>query len=119
METLGHYINGKAVPGAGSRSLPVYNPATGAQSKQLAVATADEVNAAIEAAAAAFPAWAATPPLRRARVMFKFKDLMESHAGELAEIISSEHGKVQSDALGEVMRGIEVVEFACGIPELL
>ncbi|MBU6418549.1 MAG: CoA-acylating methylmalonate-semialdehyde dehydrogenase [Proteobacteria bacterium] len=119
MQKIGHYINGKAVPGAGSRGLPVYNPATGAQSKELAVATVDEVNAVIEAAAAAYPAWTATPPLRRARVMFKFKDLMEQHAGELAEIISFEHGKVQSDALGEVARGIEVVEFACGIPELL
>ncbi|MDE1895922.1 MAG: aldehyde dehydrogenase family protein, partial [Rhodospirillales bacterium] len=119
MQSLGHYINGKMVPGAGSRSLPVFNPATGKQSKRLAVATPDEVNAAIEAAAAAFPAWAATPPLRRARVMFKFKDLMEQHADELAEMISSEHGKVFSDAKGEVARGIEVIEFACGIPELL
>ncbi|WP_026439783.1 CoA-acylating methylmalonate-semialdehyde dehydrogenase [Acidocella facilis] len=119
MQTLGHFINGKPVPGAGSRSLPVFNPATGAQSKQVAVATKDEVEAAIAAAAAAFPAWAATPPLRRARIMFKFKDLLEAHAKELAELISSEHGKVFSDALGEVTRGVEVVEFACGIPDLL
>ncbi|MGE4480224.1 CoA-acylating methylmalonate-semialdehyde dehydrogenase [Acidocella sp.] len=119
METLGHYINGKPVSGSGPRSLPVFNPATGTQSKQVAVATADEVNAAIAAAAAAYPAWAATPPLRRARVMFKFKDLLEDHADELAELISSEHGKVVSDAKGEVTRGLEVVEFACGIPELL
>ncbi|EKM98470.1 MULTISPECIES: CoA-acylating methylmalonate-semialdehyde dehydrogenase [Acidocella] len=119
MQTLGHFINGKPVPGAGSRSLPVFNPATGAQSKQVAVATKDEVEAAIAAAAAAFPAWAATPPLRRARIMFKFKDLLETHAKELAELISSEHGKVFSDALGEVTRGVEVVEFACGIPDLL
>ncbi|GAN80854.1 CoA-acylating methylmalonate-semialdehyde dehydrogenase [Acidocella aminolytica] len=119
METLGHFINGKAVPGAGTRTLAVFNPATGAQSKQVAVATADEVNSAIEAAAAAFPDWAATPPLRRARVMFRFKDLLEQHADELASLISSEHGKVHSDAKGEVTRGLEVVEFACGIPELL
>ena len=119
METLGHYINGMAVHGAGARMLPVFNPATGVQSRQVAVATPDEVNAAIEAAADAYPAWAATPPLRRARVMFKFKALMEAHADELAEIISAEHGKVFSDARGEVIRGIEVVEFACGIPELL
>ena len=119
MQTLGHYINGKSVPGAGSRSLPVFNPATGAQSKQVAVATRDEADEAIAAAAAAFPAWAATPPLRRARIMFKFKDLLETHAKELAELISSEHGKVFSDALGEVTRGVEVVEFACGIPDLL
>ena len=119
MQTLGHFINGKPVPGAGSRSLPVFNPATGAQSKQVAVATKDEVEAAIAAAAADFPAWAATPPLRRARIMFKFKDLLETHAKELAELISSEHGKVFSDALGEVTRGVEVVEFACGIPDLL
>jgi malonate-semialdehyde dehydrogenase (acetylating)/methylmalonate-semialdehyde dehydrogenase len=119
MQTLGHYINGTAVSGTGPRTLPVFNPATGAQAANLSVATADEVETAIAAARAAFPAWAATPPLRRARVMFRFKDLLEKHADELAVMISNEHGKVISDARGEVTRGIEVVEFACGIPELL
>ena len=119
MKTLGHFINGQAVPGAGSRALPVFNPATGAQSAALSVATPAEIEAALSAASAAFPAWAATPPLRRARVMFRFKDLLERHADELATLISAEHGKVFSDAKGEVTRGIEVVEFACGIPDLL
>jgi malonate-semialdehyde dehydrogenase (acetylating)/methylmalonate-semialdehyde dehydrogenase len=119
MKTLGHYINGAAVAGAGSDYLPVFNPATGAHAANLSVATAGEMEAAITAARAAFPAWAATPPLRRARVMFKFKELLERHAVELAALITAEHGKVASDALGEVTRGLEVVEFACGIPELL
>ncbi|GLR67127.1 methylmalonate-semialdehyde dehydrogenase (acylating) [Acidocella aquatica] len=119
MKILNHYINGAPFTGSGPRTLPVFNPATGAQGAAVSVATPDEVEAAIAAAAAAFPGWAATPPLRRARVMFRFKDLLEQHADELAALISAEHGKVISDARGEVTRGIEVVEFACGIPELL
>lgn len=119
MRKLGHFINGNLVAGSGPRTLPVFNPATGAQSADVCVATSDEVNTAIAAAASAFPAWAATPPLRRARVMFRFKDLLETHADELATLISAEHGKVHSDALGEVTRGIEIVEFSCGIPDLL
>jgi len=119
MPTLGHFINGQNITGAGPRSLPVYNPATGQESKRVAVATVDEVDRALHAAEAAFPAWSSMPPLRRARVMFRFKELLERHAAELAVIVSSEHGKVHSDALGEVTRGLEVVEFACGIPEVL
>ena len=98
---------------------PVYNPATGETARQVSLASADETRAAIRAAHDAFPAWAATAPLQRARVMFRFKALLDAHAGELASIITSEHGKVLSDARGEVLRGTEVVEFACGIPHLL
>lgn len=117
--TLGHFIGGRAVPGASRRSGPVYNPATGETARQVSLATADETRAAIRAARAALPAWAATAPLQRARVMFRFKALLDANVGELASIITSEHGKVLPDARGEVMRGTEVVEFACGIPHLL
>lgn len=118
--TRGHWIDGQAVdPEAGSRSAPVYNPATGEIAREVALASAAQVDAAVRSAAAAFPGWAATPPLRRARVMFKFKELVESNVDELARCIVAEHGKVYSDALGEITRGLEVVEFACGIPQLL
>jgi malonate-semialdehyde dehydrogenase (acetylating)/methylmalonate-semialdehyde dehydrogenase len=98
---------------------PVYNPATGETTRRVSLASADETRAAIRTARAALPAWAAIPPLQRARVMFRFKALLDAHTDELASIITSEHGKVLSDARGEVTRGIEVVEFACGIPHLL
>ena len=97
----------------------VYDPATGGVTARVPLASRDEVGAAVSAAAAAFPAWAATTPLNRARVMFRFKALLESHADEIAAAITAEHGKVLSDARGELTRGIEVVEFACGIPQLL
>jgi malonate-semialdehyde dehydrogenase (acetylating)/methylmalonate-semialdehyde dehydrogenase len=97
----------------------VYNPATGELAGQVALASAAETQAAIVAAHAALPAWSATPPLQRARVLFRFKALLEAHDAELAGIITREHGKVLSDARGEVTRGMEVVEFACGIPHLL
>ena len=119
MKTIGHFINNETVAGTGAERLPVFNPATGAQTGAVAVATAAEIEAAIAAARAAFPAWAATPPLRRARIMFRFKELVEQHKDELAKAITLEHGKVIADAGGEVVRGLEVVEFACGIPELL
>jgi malonate-semialdehyde dehydrogenase (acetylating)/methylmalonate-semialdehyde dehydrogenase len=114
-----HYIGGREVAGRGGRFGDVYNPALGTVSRRVAFASTEEVGDAIAAAQAAFPAWAATPPLRRARVMFKFKELIERDADKLAQLISSEHGKVVSDAKGEVQRGLEVVEFACGIPQLL
>ncbi len=114
-----HYIGGRLVPGASGRTSPVFNPATGTQSGTLALAGAAEVDAAVQAARAAFAGWAATPPLRRARVMYKFKELLEVNADRLAALISAEHGKVHDDALGELTRGMEVVEFACGIPHLL
>ncbi len=117
---LGHYVNGKRVAGAsGGRHGNVYDPALGALRAHVAFADRNETAAAIAAARAAAPAWAATPPLQRARVMFRFKALIEAHRDELARLITLEHGKVLSDAIGEVTRGLEVVEFACGIPQLL
>jgi malonate-semialdehyde dehydrogenase (acetylating)/methylmalonate-semialdehyde dehydrogenase len=116
----GHWIDGAPhAPAAGGRYGEVFNPATGEVARRVALADVATVDAAVRSAAAAAPAWAATPPLRRARVMFKFKELLERHGDELAALIVAEHGKVFSDAQGEVTRGMEVVEFACGIPSLL
>ncbi len=116
--TVGHLIAGRTVAGASGRFSDVYDPATGRVTKQVALANRQEVDAAVAAAAAAFPAWAATPPARRAKVMFRFKQLLEEHADELARLITSEHGKVLSDAMGSLARGIENVDFACAIPQL-
>jgi malonate-semialdehyde dehydrogenase (acetylating)/methylmalonate-semialdehyde dehydrogenase len=118
MNNIGHYIAGKSTPGTSATS-DVFNPATGEITGKVAMGGAAEVNEAVAAAGAAWPAWAATPPLRRARVMFKFKELLEANSKRIAAIITAEHGKVLSDAEGEVQRGLEVVEFACGIPHLL
>jgi len=116
----GHWIDGAVrAPAPGSRQGDVYNPATGERVRRVGLADAATVDEAVRSGAAAFPAWAATPPLRRARVMFRFKELLDRHGDELAAIITAEHGKVFSDAQGEVTRGMEVVEFACGIPSLL
>ncbi len=114
-----HFINGQSVMPTSGRSQPVYNPATGDPVAQVGLATVAEVNAAVAAAAAAAPGWAETAPLKRARVMSKFKELIEKHHDDLAAMITREHGKVFSDAKGEVVRGLEIVEFACGIPQLL
>ena len=114
-----HFINGHAVAGSSGRTAEVYNPATGKVQAQVALASAAEAAQAVSAAQAAFPAWAETPPLQRARVLFRFKELLERHAGEIAAAISAEHGKVLADAHGELTRGLEVVEFACGAPHLL
>ena len=114
-----HFINGQRNPGASARSQAVFNPATGAVTGQVALASEADVDAAVAAAQAAFPAWSDTPPIRRARVMFKFLELLNHHKDALAELITSEHGKVFTDAQGEVSRGIDIVEFACGMPQLL
>jgi malonate-semialdehyde dehydrogenase (acetylating)/methylmalonate-semialdehyde dehydrogenase len=119
IKDIPHWIDGREVAGASGRFAEVYDPALGQASGRVGFASTEEVGAAVAAAQAAFPAWAATPPLRRARVMFKFKELIERDLDQLARAISSEHGKVVSDARGEVTRGLEVVEFACGIPHLL
>jgi malonate-semialdehyde dehydrogenase (acetylating) / methylmalonate-semialdehyde dehydrogenase len=119
MTTVNHFINGKSVAGTSGRFADVFNPATGERTARVALAEPGEVDAAVQAAAKAFPDWAATPPLSRARVLFRFRELLERHADELSAIITSEHGKVLSDARGEITRGTEVVEFACGIPQLL
>ncbi|MBX3626698.1 MAG: CoA-acylating methylmalonate-semialdehyde dehydrogenase [Rhizobacter sp.] len=116
---VGHFIHGEPVAGSSGRRQAVYNPATGRVARQLTLASVDEVNAAVASAQAAFPAWADTPPLRRARVMFKFLELMNQHRDTLAAMITAEHGKVFTDAQGEVSRGIDIIEFACGIPQLL
>ena len=118
-KTLSHYINGREQDGNSGRHSAGYNPATGAVISQVPLASAEEVDLAVQAAQRAFVGWSATTPLRRARVLFKFKELIEANADRLAALISSEHGKVHDDALGEVTRGLEVVEFACGIPHLL
>jgi len=117
--TIGHYIQGHVTTGTSTREQPVTNPATGAVSGQVRLANAQDVHAAVAAAQAAFPAWADLPPLRRARILFKFLDLLNQHRDDLARMITAEHGKVFTDAQGEVTRGIEIVEFATGIPQLL
>ncbi len=116
---IGHYINGAPVTGQGQRTQSVTNPATGKVTGKVALADKEDVNTAVAAAQAAFPAWADAPPLRRARVMFKFLELLHQHKDALAHAITAEHGKVFTDAQGEVARGIDIVEFATGIPQLL
>nr|WP_286130881.1 CoA-acylating methylmalonate-semialdehyde dehydrogenase [Azoarcus sp. CIB] len=118
METLGHYIAGARVTDD-NRTQPVFNPALGHAVRQVAMASKATVEQAIAAAAAAFPAWRKTPPLKRARVLFKFKELLERNADRVVAAIVEEHGKVWEDAHGELARGIEVVEYACGAPEFL
>ena len=117
-ETVQHYVGGEIRDGTGGRFGDIFNPATGETTKQVSFATADEVAEAIGVAEEAFQSWSRTPALRRARVMFRFKELLDKHHDELARIITDEHGKIVSDAHGEVTRGLEVVEFACGIPHL-
>ncbi|MBK7144209.1 MAG: CoA-acylating methylmalonate-semialdehyde dehydrogenase [Xanthomonadales bacterium] len=114
-----HFINGQRVNGVGERTSPVFNPATGQQTGVLGLAAQADVEAAVASAKAAFPGWASTSPARRARVMFKMRELVEANASQLAAQITAEHGKTHSDALGEVARGLEVIEFASGIPQLL
>jgi malonate-semialdehyde dehydrogenase (acetylating)/methylmalonate-semialdehyde dehydrogenase len=117
--SIEHWIGGRLVPGTSGRRADVFNPATGSVSGQVALASSAEVDAAVASAQAAFPKWADTPPIRRARVMFKFLELLNQKKDELARAITAEHGKVFTDAIGEVSRGIDIVEFACGIPQLL
>lgn len=116
---IAHYIGGAHISGNGTRKQPIYNPATGAVSRQVRLGTAQDVEAAVAAAQSAFPRWADTPPIRRARVLFKFLELLNRNKDELAALITAEHGKVFTDAQGEVARGIDIVEFSCGIPQLL
>ena len=118
MATVGHFINGQLTTD-GERTQDVYNPSTGAVSKQVALASKATVEEAIAAAQAAFPAWRNTPAIKRARVMFKFKDLLEQNADKICQMIGEEHGKISHDAAGELQRGIENVEYACGASELL
>ncbi|MGK0297415.1 MAG: malonate-semialdehyde dehydrogenase (acetylating)/methylmalonate-semialdehyde dehydrogenase [Gammaproteobacteria bacterium] len=118
LDCLGHYINGGYTVGT-ERMGDVYNPATGTVIKQVAYADAEHVDQAIIAAEQAFPAWRATTPINRARIMFRFKQLLEEHADEIIRLITEENGKVLDDARGEFNRGVEIIEYACGAPELL
>ena len=119
MRDVTHFINGKPVSGQSGRFGDIYDPNTGDVQGRVALATVDEVDAAVTAAAKAHPGWAGTNPQRRARIMFEFKRLLEANMDELAALLSSEHGKVLADSRGDVQRGLEVIEFACGIPHLL
>ncbi len=116
---ISHWIGGATVPGESDRSGPVWNPATGEQSGAVDFATVEEVDRAVQAAKAAFPAWRAVSLSRRAELFFRIRALLDEHRADLARLLTLEHGKVTSDALGEVARGLEVVEYACGIPTLL
>jgi len=118
-QELHHFIDGERVKGTSGRHGDVNNPATGEVTKQVPLANPDEVRAAIASATAALPGWAATPPAKRAQVMFNFRDLIKRNMDELAELVSSEHGKTIEDAKGSISRGLEVVEFVCGIPQML
>jgi malonate-semialdehyde dehydrogenase (acetylating)/methylmalonate-semialdehyde dehydrogenase len=118
MLTIENAVAGKRYVSSGRR-VPVFNPATGEQSAELPLSTLSELNEAVASAKKAQVAWGNTPPMKRARVMFKFKALLDQHADDIAREISKEHGKVHDDALGEVARGIDCVDFACGIPQLL
>ena len=117
--TIAHWLDNKSFPGTSTRTAPVTNPATGQVTGQLALASVEDVRAVVEAAAAAFPAWRDTSLTKRTQVLFRFRELLNARKEELAAIITAEHGKVLSDALGEVSRGQEVVEFACGMPHLI
>ncbi|MCU1719405.1 CoA-acylating methylmalonate-semialdehyde dehydrogenase [Pseudomonas sp. 5P_3.1_Bac2] len=118
MSIVGHLINGEVVQGTG-RSVDVYNPSTGAVTKKVALADRATIQQALDVAKAAFPAWRNTPPAKRAQVMYRFKQLLEQNESKIAQLISEEHGKTHEDAAGELKRGIENVEFACGAPEIL
>jgi malonate-semialdehyde dehydrogenase (acetylating)/methylmalonate-semialdehyde dehydrogenase len=119
LKTIRHRIGGEEATGASSRTAPVWDPATGAQQAEVLLAEAADVDAAVQAARRAFETWGNVSLTRRARVMFAFRDLVEEHLDELTRIVASEHGKVLDDAKGEVIRGMEVVEYACGLPQLL
>jgi malonate-semialdehyde dehydrogenase (acetylating) / methylmalonate-semialdehyde dehydrogenase len=119
LRTIGHRIGGKETSGASGRTSPVWDPATGEQQAEVLLAEPADVDAAVAAARAAFAEWSQASVSRRAKVMFAFRELLASKVEELARIVSSEHGKVLEDAKGEVLRGLEVVEFVCGIPQLL
>jgi malonate-semialdehyde dehydrogenase (acetylating) / methylmalonate-semialdehyde dehydrogenase len=119
MKQIYHWIGGTSVPGGSGRAGVVYNPATGEQAAEVAFASVDEVDRAVAVAAGAFPAWRATSLARRAEIMFKLRELVDRHRGDIAKLVTAEHGKVHGDAVGEVSRGLENIEFACGVPHLM
>jgi malonate-semialdehyde dehydrogenase (acetylating) / methylmalonate-semialdehyde dehydrogenase len=119
MEQIGHWIGGRAVAGASGRTAPVYDPARGVQTAAVALASAAEVDGAVKLAADAAAAWGETPSVRRSGMLFRLRELLDAHRDDLAAVVTREHGKVLADAQGEVARGLDNVEFACGIPHLL
>jgi len=119
MNLIQHYINGKIYKGSSSRKGKVFNPATGAQESEVILGTKSDLDHAVENAKTAFEKWSQVTPLQRARIIFKYKELIEKNYDELTKIIVSEHGKVYEDAKGSLTRGLEIVEFACGIPQML
>ena len=119
MRLIEHYVGGKIISGSSDKKGKVYNPATGEQESEVRLASKSDLDQAVEVAKKAFETWSLKPSLQRARVMFKFKELIEKNSDELTRLIVSEHGKVYEDAQGSLTRGLEVVEFACGIPHLL
>ena len=119
MNLIQHFVNGKAYKGDSTKKSKVFNPATGDQTSEVILGTKEDLNKTVEIAKKAFESWCLKPPLQRARVMFKFKELIEKNSDEIVKLIVSEHGKVYDDALGSLTRGLEVVEFACGIPQIL
>ena len=119
MKLIEHFVGGKIIPGTSNKKGKVFNPATGDQEKEVRIASKKDLDSAVEVAKKAFQEWSVKPSLVRARVMFKFKELIEKNSDELTQLIVNEHGKVYEDAKGSLTRGLEVVEFACGIPHLL
>ena len=119
MKLIEHFVGGKIIPGTSNKKGKVFNPATGEQEKEVRLGSKDDLDKAVLIAREAFKEWSLKPPLQRARIMFKFKELIEKNSDELTKLIVSEHGKVYEDARGSLTRGLEVVEFACGIPHLL
>ena len=119
MKLIEHFVNGKIIPGSSDKKGKVFNPATGEQESEVRLASRSDLDSAVEVAKKAFETWSLKPALQRARIIFKFKELIEKNSDELTKLIVSEHGKVYEDARGSLTRGLEVVEFACGIPHLL
>ena len=119
MNLIEHFVGGKIIPGSSEKKGKVFNPATGEQEKEVRLASQHDLDQAVVIAKKAFETWSIKPSLQRARIMFKFKELIEKNYDELTKLIVSEHGKVYEDAKGSLTRGLEVVEFACGIPHLL
>ena len=119
MNLIEHFIEGKITKGSSKKTSKVFNPATGEQSAEVSLASKTDVDMAVQKAKQAFDNWSTKPPAQRARVIFKFKELIEKNSDEIIKLIVSEHGKVYEDAKGSLTRGLEVVEFACGIPHLL
>jgi malonate-semialdehyde dehydrogenase (acetylating)/methylmalonate-semialdehyde dehydrogenase len=119
VKRINHWVGGRMVEGTSGRTGPVYNPAQGVQVAEVALASAAEVDAAVEIARNAFPAWRATGLSRRAEILFRMRELLDANRKEVAAVITAEHGKVIADAEGEVARGLENLEFACGVPYLL